>query len=254
VLWSLGEKGKLLELKVSGGFWGRNDKLEVYLDGSFEYQDFRTSSRRGSTIPSFLLEELKERLNLLLEKYPEGLKLGAKGGADYFIYNMSVYRDGRVVTYYWTDVSEGIPVELSHLDSLLRSVLGFASGTWKITLYAKVDKLHASEGETLKVLVIAVNPGPDDFSYPSPTPCSPDFKVLLRNPNGEVKELFPQGYDPGKPCIQVIQNRTLKAGGTIRLEYTYSLSEEGVYTVEAYFPYAEWSEVRYAVALKISVS
>ena len=244
---------KLMELTVSGGFWARMEKFEFYVNGSIVYHDLIRKVENYTSIPHSILRELTERMELLLKTYPEGLKLEPKGGADYFIYNLSIYSNGRTTTYYWTDVSGEQPKELSYLTSLLRGINSFASGYGKIVFYLKTDKLVVRKGETLKILAVAMNPSRSDFPYASPTPCTPDFKVKLLAPSGETVELFPVGYDPKKPCIQVVQNRNLKPDDIIQLEYNYTFNEEGTYFVEAYFPYAEWSETRYVNVLTITV-
>jgi len=247
------EQGKLMELTVSGGFWARMEKFEFYANGSIVYHDLARNVKNSTLISPSILGELTDRMNLLLKAYPDGLKLEPGGGADYFTYNLSIYSNGKTITYYWTDVSEEPPKELSYLTGLLRGMSSFASGCWKIVFYLKTDKLVVNKGETLKIFAVAMNPGQNGFSYASPTPCSPDFKVQLRTPGGEMVELLPVGYDPEKPCIQVIQNRTLKPGDMIRSEYNYTFNEEGTYVVEAYFPRAEWSAIRYVYMLTITV-
>jgi hypothetical protein len=244
---------KIMELTVSGGFWARMEKFEFYENGSIIYRDLTRNIKNSTSIPHSTLMELIGRMKLLLEAYPEGLKLEPMGGADYFTYNLSIYSNGRTTTYYWTDVSEEQPEELSYLASLLHGMNSFAAGYWKIVFYLKTEKLAFNKGETLKMFAVAINPSRSDFQYASPTPCHPDFRIQLRTPSGETVELFPVGYDPKKPCIQVVQNRTLKPGDTIQLEYNYTFSEEGTYVVEAYFPYAEWSATRYVSMLMITV-
>jgi hypothetical protein len=247
------EQGKLMELTVSGGFWARMEKFEFYANGSIIYHDLARNMEKSTSIPPWILGELTDRMNLLLKAYPDGLKLEPGGGADYFTYNLSIYGNGRTTTYYWTDVSGEPPEELSYLTSLLRGMNSFASGYWKIVFYLKTGKLVVNKGEMLKMFAVAMNPSQKDFPYASSTPCSPDFKVKLQTPGGETIELFPVGYDSEKPCIQVIQNRTLKPGDMIQLEYNYTFNEEGTYVVEAYFPRAEWSATRYVYMLTITV-
>jgi hypothetical protein len=242
-----------MELTVSGGFWARREKYEYYSNGSIVFND-PARNRSGSLVmPISINDELLQRMKTILEAYPDGLKLEPGGGADYFIYNLTIYSKGRTVTYYWTDVSGELPGELSYLASLLRELNSFTSGYSKIVFYLKTDKLVVKKGETLKILAIAFNPAQEDFPYASPTPCSPDFKIHIQAPGGERIELYPVGHDPEKPCIQVIQNRVLEAGGTIESEYNYTFNEEGTYALEAFFPYAEWSETRYTYILTILV-
>ncbi|MCX8182916.1 MAG: hypothetical protein N3F08_00635 [Crenarchaeota archaeon] len=245
--------GKIMELTVSGGFWTRHEKYEYYSNGSIIFNDLARNKSGSSLIPISTNDELLRRMKTLLEAYPGGLKLEPGSGADYFIYNLTIYSNGRTVTYYWTDVSGELPRELSYLASLLHELNSFASGYSKIVFYLKTDRLIANKGETLKILAIAFNPSQEDFPYASPTPCSPDFKIHLQAPGGERIELYPVGHDPEKPCIQVIQNRVLKAGGTIEAEYAYTFNKEGTYVLEAFFPYAEWSETRYTYMLMVLV-
>lgn len=247
------EHEKIMALTVSGGFWARMEQVEYYANGSVVFSDLARNMKNSTVIPRPLLDELIDMMNLLLKAYPEGLKLEPTGGADYFIYNLSIYRNGKMVTYYWTDVSEEPPEELSYFSGLLRGVNNFASGYWEIMFYLKTDKLVVNKGEKMKIFPTAMNPAWKNFSYVSPTPCSPDFKVYLQTPEGERGELFPADYDPEKPCIQVVQTRTLMPGNMIQSEYNYVFEKSGVYVIEACFPYAEWSETRYLCALTISV-
>jgi hypothetical protein len=247
------DRGKIMELIVSGGFWARIEKFECYANGSIVFNDLVRNRRNSTLIPRPLLDELTDRMNLLLKAYPDGLKLEPGGGADYFIYNLSIYSNGKMITYYWTDVSEEPPGELLYFASLWSGMNSFASGYWKIVFYLKTDKLVVNKGETSRVFAIAMNPTRESCSYASPTPCSPDFKLYLQTPDGKRIELFPTDYDPAKPCIQVIQNRTLNPGSMIQLEYNYNFEKSGPYIIEAYFPYAEWSVTRYVCKLKISV-
>lgn len=248
------ERAKIMELTVSGGFWARMEKFEYYANGSIVYHDLARNIRNSTLIPRPIMDELTDRINLLLKAYPDGLKLEPRGGADYFTYNLSIRSNGKTVTYYWTDVSEEPPKELAYFISLLRGMNGFASGYWEMMFYLKTDKLTVNNGEMLKIFVTVINPAQKNFSYVSPTPCTPDFKVFLLTPDGERIELLPVGYDPEKPCIQVIQNRALNPGNMIQSEYNYTFEKIGIYVIEACFPYAEWSKTRYVSTLTISVS
>lgn len=243
---------KIMELTISGGFWGAYETYEYYSNGTV------FAKRRSSSIllPSFVLDELTSRMSLLLKACPDGLKLRPEeGAADYFIYNLTVYSKGKAINYYWTDVGEKPPKELAYLHHLLRETSGFPSNLQEdIIFYLKTDKLSVNKGDTLKIYAIVVNPMQKDFHYSSPTPCSPDFKIYLHTPSGRRIELFPVGYDPEKICVQVIQERVLKAGNMVQSEYEYTFSEEGVYIIEAHFPYAEWEETRYHSILEIPVS
>jgi hypothetical protein len=247
------ERGKIIELTVSGGFWARIERFEYYANGSVVFSDLARNMKNSTLIPRPLLDELTDRMSLLLKAYPDGLKLEPRGGADYFIYNLSIYSNGRTVTYYWTDISEEPPKELAYLISLLRGLNSLTSGYWEIMFYLKTDKLVVNKGETLKIVPKAMNPTQKNFSYASPTPCSPDFKVYLQTPDNEMVELFPADQDSEKPCIQVVQTRILTPGNMIHLEYEYVFEKSGIYVIEACFPYAEWSETRYVCTLKISV-
>jgi len=245
---------KIMELVFSGGFWAANEKYEYYSDGAVFFKDFARGQESSSILlPNYILDELVRRVSLLLEKYPNGLKLKPMGGADYFTYNLTVYHKGDTVSFYWTDLSEEPPKELIYLHSLLREINGFASNRHNVIFYSKIDRLAFSRGEALHMAVIAVNLGGKDYQYCSPTPCAPDFKASVKTPSGSKIELFPIGYDPGKACVQVVQERVLKAGDMIQSEYEYTVDEGGVYVVEAYFPYADWEETRHYSSLEIMV-
>jgi hypothetical protein len=245
---------KIMELIVSGGIWGAYEKYEYYSDGTVFFKDLLGRWESNSVlIPSFILDELSSRIGILLEKYPNGLELPVEG-ADFFIYNLTVYHKGDTVSFYWSDVSEELPIELVYLYNLLSRVSYFTSRRAHVIFYLKTDRLTVSRGETLRMIAIAVNPGEKDFQYRSPTPCTPDFKIFVKTPSGSKIELFPTGYDSGRACIQVVQERVLKTGDMIQLEYEYRVDEEGVYVIEACFPYAEWEGERYYSFLKIIVS
>ncbi|MEM4667055.1 MAG: hypothetical protein QW650_07430 [Thermofilum sp.] len=245
------EPRKIAELAVAGGFWGAREKYEYYSDGTIS---FKGRTGQGSfTVPHSIVEEMAKRVSFLLEVYPRGLRLEPGGGADYFTYNLTLHSGDFPVSYYWTDVGEQPPREITYLYQLLREVNLLASSRRGVVFYLKVDKLNFSKGETVRIVAVAVNPGEVDFKYLSPTPCTPDFKVQLRTPSGREVELFPVGYDPEKICVQVVQERVLKPGGVVQLEYEYVASESGTYTVEAHFPYAEWSETRHSSVLELLV-
>lgn len=242
---------KIMELSISGGFWNIRETYEYYSDGIL------LAKRQGVSVslPSYVLDELTSRMNILLEKYPNGLELKPEeGAADYLIYNLTIYNKNRAINYYWTDVIEKPPKELAYLHHLLHGASGFPFNPRDIIFYLKTERLNVKKGETLKIYAIAVNIMQEDFQYFSPTPCSPDFKIYLKTPSNRRIELFPVGYDSEKICIQVIQERVLKAGGIIRSEYEYKFSEEGIYVIEAQFPYAEWEEAKYHCVLEILVS
>ncbi|MCS7138701.1 MAG: hypothetical protein NZ873_01420, partial [Crenarchaeota archaeon] len=120
---------KIMELTISGGFWSAYETYEYYSNGTV------SSKERNSLIliPSFVLDELTSRTNLLLKAYPNGLKLEPEeGAADYFIYKLTVYNRGKAINYYWTDASEKPPKELVYLHHLLREISGFSSNTQDI--------------------------------------------------------------------------------------------------------------------------
>lgn len=89
------EHEKIMALTVSGGFWARMEQVEYYANGSVVFSDLARNMKNSTVIPRPLLDELIDMMNLLLKAYPEGLKLEPTGGADYFIYNLSIYRNGR---------------------------------------------------------------------------------------------------------------------------------------------------------------
>ncbi|MGQ9596771.1 MAG: hypothetical protein ACUVQY_06320 [Thermoproteota archaeon] len=185
-----GGTGKLMELNISGGFAGMNMNFEYYSNGSIVFNDLRRNLRNSVLVPRRIMDELMSRIDLLLDAYPDGLELKPEGGADYFIYSLSVYGNGRKITYWWTDMSEN-PKELVYLVDLLRKTNALASGSGELILYVKTDKLKVERGEALKIFIMVINPLERDFQYPSPTPCSPDFKAYLYAQENRVTELFP---------------------------------------------------------------
>lgn len=247
------EKGEsaVLEFNVTGGFWGRNDGFKLYSDGSLAYR-VKGETVRTSTLPAQILTELDSRVEQLLRSYPSGLKLEPSGGADYFVYSLAIRRGGEVVTYRWTELSE-VPGELLYLADLLRGVNDFLAGWGGVVVFIRASSLSVDKGRTLELRVSAFNLAQEDFTYESPTPCHPDLKVLLYREQAEPVELFPVGYDPGAPCIQVVQQRKLEASGNLHAEYRVTLKEEGTYTVEASFPYAEWNQRRFTSRITVTV-
>ncbi len=211
------------------------ERYVYHSDGSAVFSGYGESS---SVTLALVSDELKRRVKILLAAYPNGLRLEAQGGADYFVYNLTVYDGGRAVTYYWTDGE--LPRELHYLASLLKSLNNFASRRSGVIFYVEVDKLVIKRGETLRIAAVVLNPTETDFVYFSPTPCSPDFRMYLRSSRGVEIELCPDGSTG--PCIQVIQERVLKAGGSVKVSYSYMFGEVGTYFLEAFFPYAQWSE------------
>ncbi len=241
----------VLEFNVTGGFWGRDDGFRLYPDGSLTYR-VKRETLGTSTLPEQILTELDSRVEQLLKSHPDGLKLEPGGGADHFVYSLAIRRGGKVATYQWTDLSE-VPGELLYLADLLRGISSFLAGREGVIILVRASSLSVDRGRTLELRVSAFNLAQEDFAYESPTPCHPDFKVLLYREQAEPVELFPVGYNPGAPCIQVVQQRKLEASGNLHAEYRVTLNEEGTYAVEASFPYAEWSQRRFTSRVTVTV-
>lgn len=245
------EENAVLEFNITGGFWGRDDGFKLYPDGSVTYR-VKKENVRTLTLPMQVLKELNSRVEQLRKSYPEGFKLEPSSGADYFMYSLDIYSCGEVISYRWTDFSE-VPSELSYLADLLRGINSFLANPGGIIIYIKTSSLNISKGYALELHVFAFNPAPEDFIYNSPTPCHPDFKVLLYRDQTEPIELFPAGYDPNVLCIQVVQQRKLGVNENLHAEYKVTLNEKGTYIVEASFPYAEWSQKRFTSRVTVIV-
>lgn len=241
----------VLEFNITGGIWGRNDGFKLYSNGSATYR-VRKEIVRTLTLPVQVLEELDSRVKQLRRSYPDGLKLEPSDGADYFIYSLAVHSDEKIISYQWTSFNK-VPNELFYLTDLLHGVNGFLANPESIIVYIRAGSLNVSKGYVLELHVFAFNPAQEDFMYDSPTPCHPDFKVLLYRDRDEPVELFPAGYDSSVPCIQVVQQRRLKANETLYAEYRITLNEEGTYIIEASFPYSEWSQRRFTSRIMVTV-
>lgn len=173
------------------------------------------------------------------------------GSADYFTYSLKVYRDSKILIYQWTDTSKS-PPSLHSLASLISQVNNFVTKGDSIIFFIKTDKINYKEGGKLLFRVIALNPTKIDFNYQSPTPCTPNFKVLIVGLDGKGIELYPIGSKLGKPCLQVIQGRVLSSGSQIQSEYEYILEARGSYIIQATFPYPDISGYRWQDEIVIS--
>jgi len=245
---------KIMELNVSGGFASMNIHFEYYKNGSVIYNNLKTSTKISVILPNTIVKELETRINTLLETYPYGLDLKPDpNSADYFTYNLQVFSNGKKVIYRWTDISNSSK-ELFYVAQFIFEINNFVLNRNTIFVYLKIDELNIKSGEKAKIFAVAMNPTQENFSYSSPTPCSPDFRLYLYTLEGEKIELFPTNYNASKPCIQVVQTRVLKPGDLIQSEYEYTFSKEGIYTIEVLFPYADWNQVRYDNRINIEVS
>ncbi|MEM3385906.1 MAG: hypothetical protein QXE78_10325, partial [Nitrososphaeria archaeon] len=176
------------------------------------------------------------------------------GSADFFTYKLSVNTGYKTVVFEWTDTSNLMP-ELQMLsqsifkinDMIVRQV------EQQISLTIFVEKYEYRVGEKVAFKVVSKNVGDKDFRYSSPTPCHPNFKVVVYSPDGKEFEVYPKGVPMGRPCIQVVEERVLKVGEEISSEYEYVCSYKGNYIIRAWFPYAEWSEKRWETEIVIQV-
>ncbi|MEM1871375.1 MAG: hypothetical protein QW517_09685 [Thermofilaceae archaeon] len=246
-----GEAGFTLEYNITGGFWGRNDGITLDSGGDAVYR-VRGNTVRSAKLPQQVLSGLTSRLEKLLSSHPNGLKLEPEGGADYSTYSLVVRRGGRTLTYMWTDLSK-VPPELSHLHALLQAITASLSSELNILIFIDVGEPVANVGSTRRIRVTVFNLMPEDFNYISPTPCHPDARVLLHREGVEPVEVYPAGFDPSMPCIQVLEKRVLKATASISFEYDLHLSEAGDYVIEAHFPYMEAEGRRFAAWTRLTV-
>ena len=138
----------------------------------------------------------------------------------------------------WTDTSKSPPSLLS-LASFISQVNSFITRGDNIIFFIKTYNIDYKEGETLLFRVIALNPTTIDFNYRSPTPCTPNFKLIIVASDGKELELYPIGSEGGKPCLQVVQGRILGSGSQIQSEYEYPLKTKGSYIIQANFPYSD---------------
>ncbi len=243
------------KLNISGGIAGMQIEVEYYRNGSIIYKNFRTGFIKQVQAPDEIRTEFFEYLKKLIEKHPEEFKLEPKpGSADFFVYKLDVDLGYKRVVYEWTDTSDLIP-ELRMLsqsifkinDMMVRQV------EQQISLIILVEKYGYEVGERVVFKVVSKNIGSSDFRYGSPTPCHPNFKVIVYSPDGREIEVYPKGVPMGRPCIQVIEERTLNVGEEISSEYEYVCSFKGKYIIRVWFPYAEWSEKRWETEVEIEV-
>lgn len=82
-----------------------------------------------------------------------------------------------------------------------------------IMLQIESDKSRYVSGELVYVTAILRNEGSQPVVYYRPTPCDPDFDILLRSQYGDMP-LLDGKYSP-RPCIQVISERVLEPGQVI---------------------------------------
>jgi len=255
-MFQAGLNGNFVKLDVSGGVAGMRIEVDYYSNGSVVYRNFKTGFERHVQVPEGARAEFFESLKGLAEIYPGGLKLEPRqGSADFFTYRLTLNLDGKVVVYEWTDTSV-LTQEVQKVfqaimkinDIVLRQQVG-----QEISLNITVEGHYFKVGEKVTFKVTAKNVGEKDFSYSSPTPCHPNFKVTVRSPDGIEVEVYPKGVAMGKPCIQVLEERVLKAGEELSSEYEYVFHAGGNYTIRVWFPYAEWSGRRWVAETFILV-
>ncbi|MEM3403012.1 MAG: hypothetical protein QXJ17_00460 [Nitrososphaeria archaeon] len=247
-------KGKFMELSISGGFAAMQIKVEYFKDGLVVYNNSRAGFFRNATIPVQLMDELYSKLNALITKYPAGLKLEAEpGSADYFTYVLCVNRDGKKVVFEWADTSKS-PTYLSDLSHVLFKINNYVVGNEKIILLIETSKTVYQVGEKMFVKVLAINLAYNVFEYNSPTPCSPNFRVMVKTPDGRESEVSPIDSDTSKPCIQVVEKRFLSPMSMLVEDYEIELANVGFYEVRAVFPYAQWSETKFHDSIIVQVS
>jgi hypothetical protein len=232
---------QLMILNISGGFAAMQIEVKYHTDGLVFYNNSKTNFERSVQIQQPILKELLNRVDVLIRNYQQGLVLEAEpGSADYFIYNLRIYRDGKIFVYQWTDTSKSPPT-LRSLATFISQVNNLVVKGDSVIFYIKSDNLNYKEGETLLFRIIALNPTTTDFYYQSPTPCTPNFKLTIIGPDDKEVELYPIGSEVGRSCIQIIQGRTLGSGFQIQSEYEYTLRIKGSYIIQASFPYSDIS-------------
>jgi len=245
---------RIMELSISGGFAAMQIEVDYFKNGFVVYNNSRTGFIRNSTIPVQLMNELNSKLNVLVAKYPAGLDLEPEpGSADYFIYVLRVNRDGKTVVFKWTDTSKS-PTCLSDFSHILFKVNNYVVDKEKIILLIEASKVEYRVGEKVFIKVLAMNPTLNIFEYQSPTPCSPNFRVTVKAPDEREFEIFPIGLDTSKPCIQVVEKRSLGPRSVLVADYEFELNSTGRYDFQATFPYAQWSETTFQDDLVIQVS
>lgn len=247
------EAEKFIELNISGGLASMQINILYYKNNTMLYNNIKINVNKTINISDKIMKELSNRVSELIKAYPNGLYLPPNPhSADYFTYILKFYQNKKEIIFSWTDTSN-IPTALNYLKQLLLKTMNLITTNETIIFYLKLEKLEIKENETIKIFTIAINPAQNNFSYTSPTPCSPDFKLFIKTPRNETIEIFPLNYVE-KPCIQIIQQRTLKAGKIIQSEYQYTFATKGNYTIKALFPYAEWNQIRYLDELIIEVT
>lgn len=240
-----GNEKRLMTLNISGGFAGMKIDVEYYNDGLVVYNNSKTNFERSIYIQQPMIEELTNRIETLVTSYKQGLILEAEpGSADYFNYDLKIFDKGKEIVYQWTDTSKS-PPQLSYLASLVSQVNNLAVKSDTIIFFIKIDKTNFIQGEKVLFRVIAINPTGSVYSYQSPTPCAPNFKVTVVSSDGKEIELYPIGFESDKPCTQIVQERSLPSGLQIQSEYEYTLKAQGSYLIKANFPYPDWSDTRY---------
>lgn len=249
------EEDLVAKLDISGGIAGMQIEVDYYGNGSIVYRNFRTGFEKQAQVSFEIKKEFLDNLKRLVDLYPQGFKLEPKpGSADFFTYKLSVDTGYRMVVFEWTDTSNLMP-ELQELsqsifkinDMIVRNV------EQQISLKILIERYEYKVDEKVVFKVTSKNIGDKDFRYSSPTPCHPNFKVIVYSPDGKEFEVYPKGVPMGRPCIQVVEERILKVGEEIYSEYEYVCSCKGNYIIRAWFPYAEWSEKRWETEIVIQV-
>ncbi|MCX8189261.1 MAG: hypothetical protein N3F64_06080 [Nitrososphaeria archaeon] len=243
------------KLNIYGGIAGMQIEVDYYKNGSIIYRNLKTSFERQTQVSIEMIKEFEEKLKNLIDLYPQGFRLEPKpGSADFFTYKLTLNTGYRIVVFEWTDTSN-LTHELQMLsqsifkinDIIVRQV------GYQIYLNIIIEKYEYKVGEKVVFKIVSKNVGDNEFRYSLPTPCHPNFKVIVYSPDEKEFEIYPKGVPMGRPCIQVIEERLIKVGEEISAEYEHTLSNKGKYIIKAWFPYSEWSEKRWETEVVIEV-
>ena len=276
-----------LQFVRTGGFAGTNDTFTVDASGGATYSS-RFGPSFNATLSAYEFSHLKQELSTDLARIQPKVFQPRGGAADFFAYGLVVRFGDQTTQLSWVDEwasSEPFPAELHALQQTLQDTIQVLTARTTFTNIAHADlpvcrngapqaalcgtltltiftyKSSHKSGDEVRIFVTLSNTGPRSINYTSPTPCDPDIRIIVAGGNQSQDLSFSE--TPVKPCIQVLQLRSLDTNGTITQSATWNLmfdaggssvqAAPGTYVITAKFPFASFESSLLQVTLEIVV-
>ena len=251
-----------LQFVRTGGFAGTNDTLTVDGSGGAAYSS-RFGTSFNAMLSAFEFSHLKQELSTNLYQIQTEVFQPKGGAADFFAYGLVVKSGNQTTQLSWVDEwasSESLPAELRALQQTLQDTIQVLTAmttytnmntnhAGMLTLTVFTDKSSYKSGDQVRILVTLSNTGARSVNYTSPTPCDPDIRTTVAGEDGTQDVSYSE--IPVKPCIQVLQLRSIDSNGTIAERATWNLTFDfggtsaqarpGTYVITAKFPLANFA-------------